>query len=435
MTMEIVSVADLKIGMFVAEPDCPWTEFNFAFQGFVISTPDQVDIFQSKCRFVYIDRTRSLNEHYAPTKHEKDAPLKASPFQSDRIDERKSSQHEAMSLTSEKRQSRRRRFLDFLHSQSDNDQARELSRELARIEPQYDILANALQDAFKLFSDGQEIDIALIREGLSEIAGSLQRNPDAVMWLLRLKQNDHYSFDHAMDVAVNMLLLGTHVGWRDERLLELGLTGMMQDIGKIQLPHELLSKKEPFSVAELKLVRSHVASSLEMLYSQANLPQGVILTVSRHHERWDGSGYPRGLKFEQIGLAAEIAGLADSFCAMLKDKPYRTALGHQEALEELHNLRGKLFSPALMEQFVQCVGLYPIGTLVELNTGEVGVVIQQNRVKRSKPRVVVMLDAAKIQVRSYRVVDLREDANAALRIAKALPHNAYGLAGNDYYLG
>ena len=118
--MEIVSVADLKIGMFVAEPDCPWTEFNFAFQGFVISTPDQVDIFQSKCRFVYIDRTRSLNEHYAPTKHEKDAPLKASPFQSDRIDERKSSQHEAMSLTSEKRQSRRRRFLDFLHSQSDN---------------------------------------------------------------------------------------------------------------------------------------------------------------------------------------------------------------------------------------------------------------------------------------------------------------------------
>ena len=105
--MEIVSVADLKIGMFVAEPDCPWTEFNFAFQGFVISTPDQVDIFQSKCRFVYIDRTRSLNEHYVPTKHEKDAPLKASPFQSDRIDERKSSQHEAMSLTSEKRQSLR----------------------------------------------------------------------------------------------------------------------------------------------------------------------------------------------------------------------------------------------------------------------------------------------------------------------------------------
>ncbi len=435
MTMEIVSVADLKIGMFVAEPDCPWTEFNFAFQGFVISTPDQVDIFQTKCRFVYIDRARSLNEHYAPPKVEKDGPLKASPFQSAHAEESSSGPREAIAGIEERRQSRRRRFLDFLHSQNDNEQARELSQELARIEPRYDVLANALQDAFKLFSDGQDVDVALIREGLRDIAGSLQRNPDAVMWLLRLKQTDQYSFDHAMEVAVNMILIGTHIGWRDQRLLELGLTGMMQDIGKIQLPHELLAKKTPFSAAEMKVVRSHVASSLEMLYSQVNLPQEVMLNVSRHHERWDGSGYPRRLKFEQIGLAAEIAGLADSFCAMLKDKPYRTALGHQEALEELHNLRGKMFNPALMEQFVQCVGLYPIGTLVELNTGEVGVVIQQNRVQRSKPRVVVMLDAGKKQVRAYRVVDLREDANSALRIAKALPHNAYGLAANDYYLG
>jgi len=119
---------------------------------------------------------------------------------------------------------------------------------------------------------------------------------------------------------------------------------------------------------------------------------------------------------------------------MQKDKPYRGALGHQEALEELHGLRGKKFNPSLIEQFVQCVGLYPIGTLVELSTGEVGVVIQQNRVQRSRPRIVVMLDAEKKQVRSYRVIDLRDEAHASLRVAKALPHNAYGLAANDYYL-
>jgi len=110
-------------------------------------------------------------------------------------------------------------------------------------------------------------------------------------------------------------------------------------------------------------------------------------------------------------------------------------LGHQEALEELHGLRGKLFNPALMEQFVQCVGLYPTGTLVELSSGEVGVVIQQNRVQRARPRLVVILDAGKTQVRTYQVIDLREEANARLRITKALPHNAYGLVANDYYLG
>jgi HD-GYP domain-containing protein (c-di-GMP phosphodiesterase class II) len=209
----------------------------------------------------------------------------------------------------------------------------------------------------------------------------------------------------------------------------------MQDIGKTQLPIELLTKKHGLSAEERQLVRSHVASSLEILYSQAQIPAEVIEIVSRHHERWDGSGYPRGLKFEQIGMAAEIAGMADSFCAMLKDKPYRSALGHQEALEELHDLRGRKFNPVLMEQFVQCVGLYPIGTLVELSGGEVGVVIQQNRVQRSKPRVVLMLDADKQPVRMYRIIDLREAAHAKLRIAKALPHNAYGLSANDYYLG
>ena len=433
--MEILSVAELKIGMFVAEPDCPWAEFTFAFQGFVISTPEQVDIFQTKCRFVYIDRSRSLNEHYAPPKHEKDGPLKASLFQRGPVEEDLSGRLGTISLVAEKRQSRRRRFLDFLHSQKDNDDARELSWELSYIEPRYDQLSVALTETFRLFSEGQDVDIAALREGLRDISGSLQRNPDAVMWLLRLKQFDQYSFDHAMEVAVNMILLGSHIGWRDQRLLELGLVGLLQDIGKIQLPAELLKKKTSFSKDELNAVRSHVASSLEMLYSQATLPSEVIVTVSRHHERWDGSGYPRGLKFEQLGMAAEIAGLADSFCAMLKDKPYRSALGHQEALEELHNLRGKLFSPALMEQFVQCVGLYPIGTLVELSSGEVGVVIQQNRVQRARPRVVVMLDSSKQQVRAYKVVDLRDAKNSALRIAKALPYNAYGLVANDYYLG
>ena len=433
--MEIISVADLKIGMFVAEPDCPWSEFNFAFQGFVISSPDQVDIFQQKCRFVSIDRSRSLPPHYAPPKEERDRALKSGGFQRLAAEPDRSSPFGVSSAPVDRRKVRRQRFLDFLCSQNDSEHAQALSRELAFVEPRYDELTNGLQQAFNAFLQGAEVDIRTLREGLRDVSGSLQRNPDAVRWLLRLKQRDQYSFDHAMDVAVNMLLLGSHIGWRGQQLLELGLAGLMQDVGKIQLPEELLAKKGALSDEERQLLRSHVASSLEILYSQANVPQGVVVTVSRHHERWDGSGYPLGLRYEQIGLAGEIAGLVDTFCAMLKDKPYRNALGHQEALEELHATRGKLFGPSLMEQFVQCVGLYPIGTLVELSSGEVGVVIQQNRVQRARPRVVIMLDSEKKVVRAYRVVDLREKGHSALRVARALPQNAYGLANNDYYLG
>ena len=433
--MEIVSVADLKIGMFVAEPDCPWTEFSFAFQGFVISSLEQVDIFQQKCRFVYVDRSRSLNEHYTAPKHEKDARLKSSVFQNDRTEGMSSGLGLIEIADQDKRQSRRRRFLDFLHSQTDNEHAIAMSRELAHIEPRYDELSRALEHSYSAFAEGRDVDVVAVREGLRDIAGSLQRNADAVMWLLRLKKRDQYSFDHAMDVSIHLLLLGGHIGWQGNKLLQLGMAGMLQDVGKVNLTPELLTKSVPLSEDEKAQVRSHVASSLEILCAQREIPQEVIVIISRHHERWDGSGYPRGLMLDQIGIEAEMAGLVDSFCAMLRNKPYRSALGHQEALEELYALRDHKFNPNLMEQFVQCVGLYPIGTLVELNGGEVGVVIQQNRVHRSRPRVLLMLDERKRKVSGYQVIDLREDAHKAVRIVRALPYDAYGIAENDYYLG
>lgn len=434
--MEIISVGELKIGMFVSEPDCPWAEFSFALQGFVISTPDQVETFRRKCRFVSIDRSRSLDEHYAPTKHGRDRPLKAAPLTAVTSAEPATPRrHFVAPPDAEPRQLRRLRFLNFLHAQQESEPARELAGEIAHIEPRYELLTHSLFDAFDVIARGKDVDLVSIRAGLRDIAGSLQRNPDAVLWLLRLKRRDEYSFDHAMDVAVTMLMLGSHIGWRGPQLIDLGMIGLFQDVGKVELPVDLLTKQSELSAEDRQLVRSYVASSMEILLSRTVVTNNVVLAVARHHERWDGSGYPQGLKFEQIGKPAEIAGLADSFCAMLRDKPYRSALGHQEALEELHGLRGKQFNGALIEQFVQCVGLYPIGTLVELNSGEVGVVIQQNRVQRSRPRIVVMLDANKQRVRNYRVIDLRVDAHAKLRIAKALPHNAYGLAANDYYLG
>src|SRR5574343_1427506 len=432
--MEIVASADLKVGMFVVEPDCSWTELPFALQGFIITEPRQIDVFQQKCRFVHIDRSRSLGEHYVASVHKKDDPLKARPFHGPGRGE-EDKQKRLLTPDEIRRRDRRRRFLDFLHSQRDMEEGRALSSELERNEPRYDKLNRALERSFDAVAQDKQMDLDGVREGVRDLSGSLQRNPDALMWLLRLKRQDEYSFDHSMDVSVYMLLLGTHIGWRGHRLLELGLAGLLQDLGKVHLPNELLNKQASLTAAERALVESHVASTLEILYAQRGLPPEVMVIVSRHHERWDGSGYPRGLKFEQIGMASEIAGLADSFCAMLRDKPYRSALGHQEALEELHALRGKKFNPVLMEQFVQCVGLYPVGTLVELSSGEVGVVIQQNRVQRAKPRLVLMLDADKQPVRVYRILDLREAAHAKLRIAKALPHNAYGLSANDYYLG
>lgn len=435
--MEIIPAAELKIGMFIVEPDCDWSEFTFALQGFLISRPEQVDVFRRKCRVVRIDRSRSINEHYAAPKRQ-DISSSLKPPRMPRLAEAGEKDRitgAVLSVETAARQSRRRKFLDFLHAQDGDDEARALTRELGRIEPRYDQLMNSLHTTFQSVASEKHIDLNTIREGMRDLAGSLERNPDALMWLLRLKGVDQYSFDHALDVSVHLLLLGTQVGWRGAPLMDLGMAGMLQDIGKIQLPAEILAKREPLTAEENLLVRSHVASSLEILSTQTQVSPDVLQLVARHHERWDGSGYPQGMRETKIGLGAEMAGLVDSFCAMLKNKPYRTAIGHQQALEELFNLRGRQFNPALMEQFVQCVGLYPVGTLVELSTGEVGVVIQQNRVQRSRPRVLLLLDAEKLSLTGYRVVDLRDAAARSVRIQQALPQDAYGLDRHEFYLG
>lgn len=436
--MEIVSVADLKIGMFVAEPDCAWTELPFAFQGFVISTPKQVELFQSKCRFVHVDFSRSLNEFYREPKRQVDRPRRAAaPTLSGSPEPpggRRSGPAFTINAAADQLRFRRQRFLGFLQQQDGSAYARELSSELNFIEPRFDEFQSALHTTFQHVEAQQCVDLRNVREGIRDMSGSLKRNPDALMWLLHLKRVDQYSFDHAVDVAVYLLMLGNHVGWRGQKLIELGMAGLLQDVGKSQLPADLLAKSDTLSADEQALIRSHVASSLEILFTHAHLPSDVLVIVSRHHERWDGSGYPRGLKYEQIGLAAEMAGLVDAFCAMLKNKPYRSALGHQGALEEIYTQRNRQFNPALMEQFVQCVGLYPIGTLVELESGEVGIVIQQNRVQRSRPRILLLLDRVKEPVPGYQVIDLRDDSARDLRVAKSLPAESYGLSADDYYL-
>lgn len=437
MGMEIVSVADLKIGMFVVEPDCPWTDLPFALQGFVISTPKQVEIFQGKCRFVHVDYSRSLNEFYRETRRERDRPLRSAPMARPETEAAPMPRRRApfsLQAVDERVRTRRQRFLGFLQQQDGSEHARELGSELEFIEPRFDDFQHTLHATFKHLEAEQSMDLRQVREGLHDMAGSLKRNPDALVWLLRLRQVDEYSFDHAVDVAVYLLMLGSHVGWRGQRLIELGLAGLLQDVGKSQLPPDLLTKTGSLTPDEQALVRSHVASSLEILFAHAHLPSDVLLIVSRHHERWDGSGYPRGLCGNQIGIGGEMAGLVDSFCAMLKHKPYRNAVGHQGALEDLYNQRNRQFNPALLEQFVQCVGLYPIGTLVELDTGEIGVVIQQNRVQRSRPRILLLLDREKESVPGYQVIDLRDKGCQKLHVARTLPHDAYGLSGDDYYL-
>ena len=160
--------------------------------------------------------------------------------------------------------------------------------------------------------------------------------------------------------------------------------------------------------------------------------------IAAHHERFDGTGYPRGLAGMRIPLSAEIAGIVDTYCAMTRDRVYRDAVSSQRAMETLNQLRGTQFRDALVDQLLQCIGLYPIGTLVELNTGEVGVVVQQNQVRRLQPRVLVLLAPDKTIDRFPRTLDLimqpLAHSGEPYRIVQALPPNAHGIDPADFFL-
>ena len=317
------------------------------------------------------------------------------------------------------------------------DQA-ELEEEVLRASPLYEEAQTTVERLIHDLEDERAPDLEKVRASVGGLVTSVVRNPDALIWLNRLKRTDQYSYDHALDVSVLLMVVGRHIGLPEMHLTMLGTAGLMQDLGKIGLPADLLRKTGELTPMEFEQFKTHVARSLVILDSNSEVSLDLFDIVEKHHERIDGSGYPHGLAGGEIGLFAEMAGLADTYCAMTRDTSYRNAFTNQQALERINQLRDTKFSANVVDQFIQCIGLYPVGTLVELNTGEVAVVISQNRVRRMKPKVMVLLGPDKSSNRYPPTLDLLYDPAApdgcTYHIKKALAPNAYGIDPREFYL-
>jgi HD-GYP domain-containing protein (c-di-GMP phosphodiesterase class II) len=313
-----------------------------------------------------------------------------------------------------------------------------VEEEIVQAKPVFEQAQTVVRDIADELDKGRAPQIDRIRDAVQGMAESVIRNPDALMWLTKLKHTDNVTYDHSLNVAVHLLSLGRHLGLSREQLNTLGMAGLLQDLGKIKLPAQLLRKRGELTPDEQHQIHHHVAFSLEILAGQPDVSTAVREIVAKHHERIDGSGYPRGLKGDRIGLMAELAGLVDSYCAISSQRAYRAALDHHRALKAVYAMGGKLFSEAVVATFIQCVSLYPIGTLVELSTGEVGVVVEQNRIRKLKPRVLILLRADKSALPEPRVLDLMTDPmvndDEPYRIVRALQPGAHGIDPREFYL-
>jgi len=318
------------------------------------------------------------------------------------------------------------------------EEARPVEQEMPRARQAFrrgeDVLKSLVSDV----RTGRMPQVAEVTTAVDDMIDSIVDNPDALMWVGRLRDEDVDSYHHGVNVALYLLALGRQLGFPRRELSHLGLIGMLADVGKIRLPRALLDKPGMLSPAEFGLIKEHVRLGLEALAEGGGLPPEVTEGIAQHHERLDGSGYPKGLKGDDISLYGRMAAIADSFAALITPRAYANASAPQDAMMSLYEWSGSSFHEPLVEQFVQAVGVFPIGSMVELSNGEIAVVVAHNRVRRLEPRVLVLTTPEKAPLPAPLERDLlaeRRGANGRLRIVRGLPSGAYGLKMRDYYMG
>ena len=281
--------------------------------------------------------------------------------------------------------------------------------ELPLAQQAHDKVEIAVRSVIDDLNKSKTLELDKVNDAVGWMVESVVRNPDGMIWLTRLKSVDAYTYDHGLNTAIYLIAFGRHLGLPEDQLQTIGTVGLMQDVGKIKLPRSLIEKRAKLSAAELKVFQSHVLHSVDVMRTSKDASDTLIEAISQHHERFDGSGYPHGLAGEQITLLGGMAGLADSYSAMISARPYAPPVSVQQALHSLYTSRGQAFKGELVEQFIQCVGVFPVGSLVELNTGEVAVVVSQNRARRLKPRVMLVLDSKRQSYPSATMLDLLYD--------------------------
>ena len=395
-----VHVDHLKMDMYVYRLDRPWLGLPFPLEGFLLQTRKQIEILRQHCDHVFVDVQRSevpVRAYMAhPRQHEKQRTVV--------------------------------KHVDTASLQEELPRAREAH-------------AQASELTTKIMNDvraGQKLNPEDVRNAVVPVVKSVLRNADAYFWVTSLRKRDAYEYSHAIHCSLLAAAFGRHMGFTEDVLVNLATGGLLMDVGKTEISDELLSKPDELTPAETDEVRKHVENSLRIIEEAGIHQSDVREMVLAHHERHDGSGYPDRLMRNQIPLFGRMAGLIDSYDAMTSQRVFRKAASAHHALQQLYRHGDQLFQREIVEQLMQCLSVYPTGSLVELSSGEVAIVMAQNHGRRLRPRVMLLMTADKVLRENFIEFDLMsqgEQSGPAREIATTLEPGAYGLDPTELYLG
>jgi HD-GYP domain-containing protein (c-di-GMP phosphodiesterase class II) len=363
----------LQPGMFVCRIDRPWGETPFPLQGLMITSRADIDSLRPFTLQAVVDFRRSV----LPQGRSLLLTLGYRPTAGARLPEL-------------------RPYPDALPVEHELPRARSAHRSALG-------LAQRLQEDLRA---GRPLELDQLSEAVEPMVASVLRSPDAFFWLMALRQRDPYAYAHALNDSALVVALGRQIGLPAELLVEIAGAALLMDIGMSLLPDGLCNHGLLLSPLERRQVQRHVELGMQALRERSGVSDAQIEWIASHHERHDGSGYPHGLAGNEIPLFSRMLGLVDTFDALCTDRPHQKGQSRHDATQYLYRERDSLFQAELVEQFGQALGVYPTGTLIELSSGEVAVVTQQNAARRLFPRVTVLTHPDKSINPAFPQVDL-----------------------------
>lgn len=400
-----VDSEELQIGMFVAELDRPWLETHFLFQGFTIGTEAELDDVRKSCAFAYVD----LEKSNLP-----DSDLRK------KLLAKAGGDGQGVAQGDKK---------PYIKSFEDE------------IEDAETIHSGAHDYVQKIFDDiriGKALDTEEAKAVVSDMMGSIMRNPDALVLLSSLKAFDESEITHSMNVCTLALAFGRFLGMGVDPLQELGLGALLHDIGETRVPEAILKKRYGLTPDETREMQRHTEHGAEILRGMKGIPTSAVEIALTHHEKVNGKGYPKGIKGEDIGHYARMVAILDVYDRLTHVANKQRYITSTDALKNMYEYRNVFFDGELIERFIQCLGIYPVGTVVELGSGEVGVVISVEPDHHLLPKLMLVRDASKQPVYPPRIVNLRHYRGLAesekYAIRRVLQPNAYGIDLKKYML-
>ncbi|TXI78834.1 MAG: HD-GYP domain-containing protein [Dechloromonas sp.] len=294
------------------------------------------------------------------------------------------------------------------------------------------IVAKGKEAVVSMFQEarmGKAIEAEAAAPLVEEISNSVMRNPGALISLARLKTADDYTYMHSVAVCALMIALARQLGLDEQQTRDAGMAGLLHDLGKAMIPLEVLNKPGKLTDAEFALVKTHPEEGHKLLLEGKGVSDVTKDVCLHHHEKVDGSGYPKGLNSETMSLFAKMGAVCDVYDAITSNRPYKAGWDPAESIKRMAEWKGH-FDPAVFQAFVKSLGIYPIGSLVRLESGKLGVVIEQGEQSLLKPKVKVFFST---KAQAYIKPDTIDLARSPEKIAGREDAAKWGIKDIDRY--